>query len=59
LVNNHAELLLIGSQCGLIIKDDISSHGWQICQNNGAANRKKSKNDRCGKNFAALLIQVE
>jgi hypothetical protein len=59
LVNNHAELLLIGSQCGLIKKDDISSHGWQICQNNGVANRTKLKNDRGGKNFAALFIQVE
>jgi hypothetical protein len=58
-VHNHAELLLIGSQRGLIIKDDISSHGWQIFQNYGAANIKKFKNDRCGKNFAALFIQVE
>ncbi len=31
--NNHAELLVDGCsiQRGLIRKDDISPHGWQIC----------------------------
>jgi hypothetical protein len=43
LANNQAELLRIGciAYGSLIIKDQICPHGWQIFQNNGAANKKE------------------